>query len=46
MLANPQIAKITAAKKRTASHHGIWITTIPSGLQRLCYSGSATRQGR
>lgn len=29
MLMNPQIAKITAAKKRTASHHGIWITTIP-----------------
>jgi hypothetical protein len=29
MLMNPQIAKITAAKKRMASHHGIWITTIP-----------------
>jgi len=23
MLANPQMAKITAAKKRTVSHHGI-----------------------
>ena len=30
MLTNPQIAKITAAKKRRASHHGIWITLIPS----------------
>ena len=29
MLTNPQIAKITAAKKRRASHHGIWITLIP-----------------
>jgi hypothetical protein len=27
MLANPHIARITAAKKRIASHHGMTITT-------------------
>jgi len=37
MLANPQMAKITAAKKRMDSHHGILITTIPTGLQRFLY---------
>jgi hypothetical protein len=33
MLTNPQIAKITAVKKMSASHHGMWITSIPSGRQ-------------
>jgi hypothetical protein len=40
MLANPQIARMTAAKKRVVSHHGMWITTI---LSRLPYS--ATQPG-
>ena len=35
MLTKAQIAKITAAKKMTASGHGIWITSIPPGRRIL-----------